>query len=774
MQCDHWNKITTCVSTKHLYKAIHRYAMFAIFTFFSIYSRPHPSNPQHAASWSLPEKGFNALCDVEKSIVPGLPALARDMATDGNCLADDANNLSAETLSSRLGAQGRPYVVVAHTSGIHVYSGVFTRISHHHAAAAVATRRRAMTVARLEKAEAGINGTGTRQRFVLEDYEYGVGFSWGRGHHKRVERTKRRGRIGGGSRAISLPVTYARLLDEARSWRPTGRLGNKLLAGGTLRWPLGKGRRSKTASSRVVPGLVGEFVDEETEKRQPSGPSLVRRDRIGLTGERQNARTQDSENGGCDGERERDSPGNLPQLELAQHPQPLTSCCVEAASLATATSWASTPELLLALLAAACSTCEEGHHHDRAEQEAPKSAKGEGAAGEQARLAACSLLLKVFGTACSEDVIGQTDRGRRTKGDEHAALLDMWYDSFWRIAVPFAKAAGEGDQGAAVALQDTPRLLLEGMLGLAEVRRGFLRRGLLQRLTKGLPSRGASWRGVQDQGIASGRVCGSSPSSVLQQTPEHASDISEVLGSGREWNTVDGAAHDDPCSAAARGTAAKHDIAEENSPFIVVGSSEAYHHHYHGVPWWLFHAGGGGEGEGEGGEGGGGGGAANETTCEDYHHGSADGDTRGSTEADESCNTASDGEYVLGESVPQTSRDDGPTDDNDIAEIRGVSIKLCYGFVVWNITGLGILRPTKSGNCAYYAIACMSFRFPPRISAGSFKCTNIFLYFVCQETQREASHFYHPLPPCILAREKSAHRSVPINHRWDARSKVNG
>ena len=98
--------------------------------------------------WSLPEGGFNALRDVEASIVPGLSALARDVANDSSCLKDSC--LSAESLSLRLCSnEGRQYVVVPRVAGIFIVQIGASVLSGHGKASSQATA----IVATLEKKE---------------------------------------------------------------------------------------------------------------------------------------------------------------------------------------------------------------------------------------------------------------------------------------------------------------------------------------------------------------------------------------------------------------------------------------------------------------------------------------------------------------------------------------------------------------------------------------------------------------------------------------------
>lgn len=62
------------------------------------------------------------LRDVDSYVIPGISALARDMASDSNCIEFEI--ASTETLVSRLAVEGRPYVVVPHFTGIYFCSSL--------------------------------------------------------------------------------------------------------------------------------------------------------------------------------------------------------------------------------------------------------------------------------------------------------------------------------------------------------------------------------------------------------------------------------------------------------------------------------------------------------------------------------------------------------------------------------------------------------------------------------------------------------------------------
>lgn len=159
--------------------------------------------------WTLPEKGFHALRALERSVAPGLPALARDMINDENCLNDAS--LTAETLSLKLGnchVKDPSYVVVPHMAGILFVS--LGTISH--SSQKIAATKAKAVLARLdEEGDAGM------QRYVLEECDMVCSKSGGvlcTGVRRRLYGRCRR-------RHIPLPVTYADLLGEARSQSPT-------------------------------------------------------------------------------------------------------------------------------------------------------------------------------------------------------------------------------------------------------------------------------------------------------------------------------------------------------------------------------------------------------------------------------------------------------------------------------------------------------------------------------------------------------------------------
>ena len=172
---------------------------------------PSPFSLSSQTCWSLPERGFNALRDVEVSIVPGLSALARDIANDDSCLMDSC--LSAETVSLRLCGNGdRQHVVVPRVAGIFI---VQTEISTRFGSGGKAARQATAVVATLEKGgDACCQGFALRMHDLkcTEGGDFLCSDIGGNSGRRRKRRSRRRGK-----RHVSLPVTYAALLEEAKS-----------------------------------------------------------------------------------------------------------------------------------------------------------------------------------------------------------------------------------------------------------------------------------------------------------------------------------------------------------------------------------------------------------------------------------------------------------------------------------------------------------------------------------------------------------------------------
>lgn len=303
----------------------------------------------------------------------------------------------------------------------------------------------------------------------------------------------------------------------------------------------------------------------------------------------------------------------IPSEMLGRQPHLLTSRDVHSASSEQVSLWASTPAVVRALLAAACTRTEGTVAATYGTDESVGSTKS--------RDAVCALLRTVFKNSFTENNFG--DDGR-INGSCPLIVLDQWYGSFCSLSAPFG-----GENGV---LQEPPRLLLEGMLEIPAVKDGFVRRGLLRYLAEGLRkswAENASWREACDYSNSPRGECCCS-----EQLPKHA-DAQHSL-----WTEE----IDTKPTVSMNTTRGFWPGGHVTDP---PNSSEK---HFQGVPWWLFAPGGGRESD----------------AIWNKNGGRADADTRGSTELDESCKTVSDGGFVPDEggSGPSTSREDGPTDDD--------------------------------------------------------------------------------------------------------------
>lgn len=186
---------------------------------------------QTQTCWTLPSEGFEALLDLENSVVPGLPALARDMSNDERLATKIGRGLTplAEEISFQLygGDENRTKrVVVPRVAGI-----IFASLDP--AAASTTSVSRGSTsvsgggaslrvTAVLARLEQGDGGTAVH-RFVLEDFDVfgdggaGMGGSPRKGRRPKKIRSTAKGRA---TRRVPLPTTYATLLEEATSPRP--------------------------------------------------------------------------------------------------------------------------------------------------------------------------------------------------------------------------------------------------------------------------------------------------------------------------------------------------------------------------------------------------------------------------------------------------------------------------------------------------------------------------------------------------------------------------
>ena len=201
---------------------------------------------------------------------------------------------------------------------------------------------------------------------------------------------------------------------------------------------------------------------------------------------------------------------------LAVPAQLLTAAGVESATASQVAAWATTKPLVQALLAAAC---------QRTEVRPPQATQGEGvrASCTEARLVACALLSRVFSGPDEDDGIGQ-GRGILAKG-ETPLLLDRWYEDFCGAAACFGG-------GRSSCLEETPRLLLEGMLSVPAVRTGFVQRGLVPRLAEGLRLSWGRRRGCLSSSPPEGDFCCSAK-------PSQRADVEDCLDEDGPRNDAD-------------------------------------------------------------------------------------------------------------------------------------------------------------------------------------------------------------------------------------------
>lgn len=152
---------------------------------------------------------------------------------------------------------------------------------------------------------------------------------------------------------------------------------------------------------------------------------------------------------------------------------------VMSASLTQAALWASTRDVIRAMLAAAC----RPGGNSCSTPETPRStAESTGGSCAAARRAACALLAKVFGNVSADE----EETGKNTTaidGEEASAALDWWYEGFC-AATALPRGGGGLDLGGSSLLlqEETPRLLLKEMLEIPALKTAFVRRGLTRHL----------------------------------------------------------------------------------------------------------------------------------------------------------------------------------------------------------------------------------------------------------------------------------------------------
>ncbi|CAN0442949.1 unnamed protein product, partial [Ectocarpus sp. 12 AP-2014] len=425
-------------------------------------------------SWTLPAEGFEALCNLEDSVAPGLPTLARDMARDSNCVANESGGATrplAEEISLRINGDNedrRSYVVIPRVAGIVVarLGPAGPRAATRGCASDIGSSGRACirasaVMARLERGGGGTGTTAVRHRFVLEEVDVFRGDDDFRDCSKAVN-TEKASAKKITRRYLSLPVAYADLLEEATSPSPSPE-GKKNSSRIWSRWR--RGRKYRAGANQVVPDL-GEDTGLEGERgKHLLGPEQpVREDRRAAGSRKPSQRDPPSTTA--------PRAGGVSSRCQPEEPQEhaLTVRGVQAASFDQAIRWASTRDVVWAVLAAACRP-EDGGCRTAAETRG-------GAAQTTAVCAAgaaCALLAKVFGN-------GTPDRGTARVSDKEAPIvLGRWWEGFCAAAAPFCGDDG-GGQGTLPLLREAPRLLLEGMLEIPAVEAAFLERGLTRHL----------------------------------------------------------------------------------------------------------------------------------------------------------------------------------------------------------------------------------------------------------------------------------------------------
>lgn len=223
----------------------------------------------------------------------------------------------------------------------------------------------------------------------------------------------------------------------------------------------------------------------------------------------------------------------------------------------------------------------------------------------EARNTACDLLGKVFGKSSQN---GEQESLGNFRGKIESTLLDQWYENVCLFTDPLG-----GDRGL---------LLLEGLLEIPSVRAGFIQRGLLRYLARVLQKSLSKIPNERELYYSSCPGDGYSPE-ILPPKKNEAGYCSKK----KEGDTN------------IRPREATRETPQLRGHVDPWGSPEK---DFQGFPWWLF---GGGQGDCQG--------------------GSADGDTRGSIDSDESCKTVSDRGFTPGEeeSGSQLNREDYPTDE---------------------------------------------------------------------------------------------------------------
>lgn len=307
---------------------------------------------------------------------------------------------------------------------------------------------------------------------------------------------------------------------------------------------------------------------------------------------------------------------------------------VTEASPSQAALWASTRDVIWAMLAAACR--QEGNSRSSTPEAQRSVAESAGASCAGARGAACALLARVFGsiTAGEEEETGQKVTGIGEK--EASIALDWWYEGFCSATAP---PCGGGGSSLLLYEEEAPRLLLEEMLEIPSLKAAFVKRGLTRHLADALRVGSAEMRnrevGLCRHTHVRSAPGGIAPSCGMNKPPEK-----------------------DPDTSSARAPKGGGKISPRHCSCDANGKAN--------LPWWLLFN----QGRGESGGGG-------------HGHGFSEtlqklvGGTDGvGTEADgRSCQTALDEIFApergKEERGADTSREDDPTDSNSLGSYAG-------------------------------------------------------------------------------------------------------
>ena len=239
-----------------------------------------------------------------------------------------------------------------------------------------------------------------------------------------------------------------------RRWRP----GHKYRAGVNQIVPGIVDERGQSGFGAEKPGRIEERLATPSENCQHSIPRLITTERDKKTDARHQSR------------------------ESAQIAASVVGGVLSASS-SQAALWVSTRDVIWALLNAACRP--EGNSGGPPETQ-PGVAETGGVSCADARSAICDLLAKVFCTGTSgkdgED-LGQ-DTTTMIGGKEASIVLDWWFEGFCSTTSPPSGRVHEGF--SLPILEEDPRLLLEGMLGIPAVKLAFVERGLTRHLADAL------------------------------------------------------------------------------------------------------------------------------------------------------------------------------------------------------------------------------------------------------------------------------------------------